>query len=116
MKQILSALLGITLVAQQQPKQEELIIRENIKIVVAPTTVTRGDGSYVNGLEPKDFKLYDNEKLQVVEQDVSFIPISLVVAVQRSAQMEPVLSKIQKMNTLVENLILGEQGEVALVG
>ena len=116
MKQILSAFLGLTLFAQQPPKQEDLKITTNIQIVVAPTTVTRPDGSYVSGLEAKDFKLYDNEKLQVVEQDVSFIPISLVIAVQRSAQMEQVLPTIQKMHTMVESLILGEQGEVALVG
>lgn len=112
MKPWIAGVLCTTIIAQQ----ERPTFVERVNIVVAPTTVMRGDGSYVNGLEPKDFKLYDNNKLQTIQEDVSFIPISLVVAVQRSAQTETALPAVQKMGSLLEGLVLGEHGEAAIVG
>jgi VWFA-related protein len=83
--------------------------------VVAPVTVTDKDGRYINGLEAKDFTLFDNKKPQDTKVDVSFIPISLVVAVQANNMVEPALPAIKKIGPLLEGLVIGEQGEAAIL-
>jgi VWFA-related protein len=93
----------------------ESIIRVTVQEVVAPVTVTDKHGNYVNGLEVKDFKLFDNNKLQEIKLDVSFVPISLVVAIQANASVEPVLPQIKKIGPLLEGLVVGQAGEAAIV-
>ena len=85
------------------------------KIVIAPTTVTDSSGQFVSGLLPRDFSLYDNGKLQRVNQDVAYEPLSLVVAVQASANMEGILPKIQKIGTLLNSQVVGDNGQVAVL-
>lgn len=116
----LAFLASLALFAQQpQPpapaEEKDLVIRERVNIVIAPTTVTDKAGNYVNGLEPRDFRLYDNGKLQTIQQDISFIPISVVVAIQRSASTEEVLPALKRIGTMLETLVLGETGEAAIV-
>ena len=67
--------------------QEELperVFRTQTNVVLAPVTVFDQNDGFVNGLEAREFRLYDNEKLQDISMDVSFTPISLVVAIQRN--------------------------------
>ena len=42
-------------------------------------------------------------------------PISLVVAIQADYKVEKVLPKIQKIGSLLENMVAGDNGEVAIV-
>jgi VWFA-related protein len=112
-REFLPALMSAAAPAQESP--ERTVIRTTVNIVVAPTTVLDKNGRYVNGLEARDFRLYDNEKLQELKIDVSYVPISLVVAVQASSSVEPVLPMIKKLGPLVEGLLIGEQGEAAVL-
>jgi VWFA-related protein len=73
------------------------------------------DGEYVNGLQPWNFQLTDNGKAQDIRVDVTYVPKSLVVAIQANSSAEPVLPKIQKIGSLLKPLVMGDQGEVALV-
>jgi hypothetical protein len=85
-----------------------------VNIVVAPITVTR-DGHYVNGLEARNFKLLDNGKEQDIKLDVTYVPISLVVAVQSSSNAQVYLPVIKRIGPLIEGLIIGQQGEAAIL-
>jgi VWFA-related protein len=100
------------LVAQEQGPS----FRTGVNVVVAPTVVTDRQGDYINGLQPQDFQLTDNGKPQLIKVDVTYVPISLVVAIQANSGAEPVLPKIQKIGSLFRGLVTGEQGEVALLG
>ncbi|MEO7142880.1 MAG: VWA domain-containing protein [Bryobacteraceae bacterium] len=91
------------------------VIQTTVKVVIAPTTVTNDHGDYIPSLLPRDFSLYDNGKLQRVTQDIAFEPLSLVIAIQASANMEAVLPKIQKIGALLNAQVLGENGEVAIL-
>src|SRR5579863_5727993 len=84
-------------------------------VVIAPTTVLDKHGDYVNGLQPQDFQLYDNNKLQHIQQDVHDEPLSLVIAVQKSANLNEILPKIQRIGSMLKDLIAGEDGETAIV-
>jgi VWFA-related protein len=90
--------------------------RTSTTVVIAPTTVRERNGEFVNGLQLQDFELYDNNKLQKVNADVRDEPLSLVVAVQRSSNLTEVLPKIQRIGTELNQLVAGQDGEIAVVG
>lgn len=86
-----------------------------VRIVMAPVTVTDRSGNIVEGLQPSDFRLYDNGKLQRVTEDMTSHPLSLVVAVQANAQVEKILPQIQRLGALLQAQVLGDEGEVAVL-
>lgn len=101
--------------AQQEPETPGLNIREFVTNVVAPTTVLDQDDKIVNGLQPHDFVLKDNDKLQDIKVDVTFQPIDVVLVVQADGVTEEVLPRVKKLGPLLENLVIGEQGTVAII-
>jgi len=62
-----------------------------VRVVVAPVIVTDRDGDYIDGLQPNQFHLFDNDKEQEIKVDVAFQPISLVIAVQANDRVDSVL-------------------------
>jgi len=106
--------LALSLFAQDTETPGQ-VFRATVNVVVAPVTVTDRDGNYVTDLQPSNFRLYDNEQIQDIKVDVSYIPISLVVAVQANWDMEAVLPRLQKIGPLFQPLVTGEQGEVAVL-
>jgi len=83
--------------------------------VVVPVTVFDREGGYVNGLQPQQFHLYDNGKEQNIEVDVAYEPISLVIAIEASSHVEGILPQVQKIGNLISPLVIGDQGEAAVV-
>lgn len=102
---------------KQEPKPEEdFKIVETFKYVLAPVIVTDKDGKYVQGILPTEFRLYDNKRLQKITEDVATHPISLVVAIQSNSTVEKILPQIQKTGNVMSNLVLGEAGEISIIG
>src|SRR5216684_7359217 len=98
---------GVAVLAQETNKDatddKTKVITSRTDVVVAPTTVLDKDGSYVQGLKPSEFDVYDNDKKQDVRVDEIFAPISLVVAIQANAKAEGALPKIQRLGTMFES-------------
>jgi VWFA-related protein len=84
-------------------------------LVIAPTTVTDSKGKSIDAVEPADLILYDNGVRQAVQVDESFNPISLVVAIQTSANSAAILDKLSTSGILFTGLLAGDRGETALV-
>ncbi|MBI4904957.1 MAG: VWA domain-containing protein [Acidobacteria bacterium] len=106
------------LATEREQKKEEPVgttITVTTKIVQAPTIVYDAGGRAVNGLQLHNFEVFDNDKPQEFKLDVAFQPIDVVVAVQADAVAEDVLPKIKKIGSLLENLVAGEQGSVAVI-
>jgi VWFA-related protein len=101
--------------APAQADSADQTIRATVNVVIAPTTVTDGRGLIVNGLKPQEFKLYDNDKLQEISQDIGFLPLSLVICIQKSANVEAILPKIKKMGTVLHDMLVGQDGEAAII-
>jgi len=107
--------------AQSPPATDSLkddkdsVIRTSVNVVIAPTTVRDKKGEFVDGLQLQDFQLYDNNKLQKVTADVRDEPLSLVIAVQKSSNLNDVLPKIQRIGSMLNDLVAGQDGEVAVV-
>src|SRR5258708_19658301 len=91
------------------------VIRTNVNVVIAPTTVRDRSGNFVNGLQLQDFELYDNNKLQKISADVRDQPLSLVVAGQKSSNLNDIMPKIQRIGSMLNNLVAGQDGEIAVV-
>ena len=107
-----AALLAAVLLAQENG---DITIRQRVDEVIAPTTVLDKDGSYVTGLKPMEFKLYDNDQPQTIKVEEVISPVSLVVAIQADYKVEKVLPKIQKIGNLLENMVAGDNGEIAVI-
>jgi VWFA-related protein len=95
--------------------EKDVVIQTNVNVVIAPTTVRDKSGDYVDGLQLQDFELYDNNKLQKITADVRDEPLSLVIAVQKSSNLNDVLPKIQRIGAMLNDLVAGQDGEVAVV-
>jgi VWFA-related protein len=101
---------------QPQPEQgQPLVFKGGVELVTAPVLVYDRDGSYVNGLQPFQFHLYDNSKEQNIKVDVTYEPISLVICLQANAHVEGLLPQVRKIGNLISPLLIGEQGEAALI-
>ncbi len=98
-----------------QDQEPGAVIRVPVNVVIAPTTVRDKKGEFVDGLQLQDFQLYDNKKLQSIKADVKDQPLSLVVAVQKSFNMNEILPKIQRIGPMLNDLLAGQDGEVALI-
>lgn len=109
------ALLAVFALSAQDDMPRRSDIIERVEVVIAPTTVTDKDGRFVNGLNVGDFVLTDNDKPQRITQDIVFQPLSVVVAVQSSADVEGLLPKIQKIGPALSALVTGDTGEVAVL-
>ena len=89
--------------------------KSTVPLVVSPTTVKDAKGHYVDGLDSKDLVLYDNNVAQPAQLDFEVYPISLVVAVQTSANSEAVLDKLGRSGILLSQLLAGNAGETAVI-
>jgi VWFA-related protein len=104
----------------QQPAQEDAAQAPfkfigGVEVVQAPVLVFDHDGNYVDGLQPYQFHLFDNGKEQNISVDVTYQPISLVICLQANAHVDAILPQVKKIGTLIEPLLIGEQGEAAVI-
>lgn len=108
-------LSSLALPLAAQTNLDDTIFRVDTLTVSAPVTVLDRDNRLVNGLDAKDFTLLDNGVPQDIKVDVSYVPISIVLAIQANNVVEPFLPTIKKLGTLLEGLVIGEQGECAVM-
>jgi len=97
------------------PSSDDPLVKTSVTNVVAATTVLDKSGNYINGLTLQDFTLYDKGVVQKITADVSFAPISMVIAIQRTNNLQEILPKIQNDGLLVANNVVGEDGEAAVL-
>ena len=92
------------------------LIRTTVRSVLVPTTVLDPDGhGYVNGIQANEFELYDNGKPQKISAEFTQLPMSVVLAVQANSDIDPVLPQLRKTGLLLQGLVTGEGGDVAIL-
>ena len=99
---------------QQPPKSE---IKVQVALVTTPVTVRDGRGAMVHDLEAKDFQVTDQGIGQKISHfDLGGDPISLVILVETSSRIEPLMPEIRKTGILLTQTVMGQTGEAAVVG
>ena len=100
------------------PAQEAPDFGQPIKVtvsnLVAPVLVTDHNHNIVDGLQPHQFHLYDNGVEQNIQVDTAYEPVSLVVAIEKSARVDGILPQLHKLGILLSQ-ITGKQGEAAVM-
>lgn len=102
-------------VIQKAPAATTIKLRSIL--VNTPVTVRDTSGEMVHTLEAKDFRITDNGVEQKITHfDLGGDPISLVVVVETSSRIEPLMPQIRKTGILLTQAVTGPTGETAIVG
>jgi VWFA-related protein len=96
-------------------EEDGQVIRSTVQVVLVPTMVTDKQGNTINGLRENDFILLDNGKPQKIDRDIAFLPLSIVICIQRNANVEGMLPKIRKIGNVIHDQLVGQDGEAAVV-
>jgi VWFA-related protein len=92
-------------------------IKVRTLLVNTPVTVRNEKGEMVHDLEESDFRITDNGAPQKITHfNLGGDPISLVVVVETSSRIAPILPKIRKSGILISQTVTGPTGEGAVVG
>jgi VWFA-related protein len=92
-------------------------IRTHVTLVNTPVTVVNEKGQLVYDLDAQDFRLTDNGVRQrITNVDLGNNPLSLVIVIETSSRIEPLLPEIRKTGVVFTETVIGPQDEAAVVG
>ncbi len=102
---------------QQPPKDTQAKVKVQVALVNTPVTVRDGRGDMVHNLEARDFRITDNGVTQRISHfDLGGDPLSMVILLQTSSRIEPLLPQVRKTGILFTQTVMGPTGEAAVVG
>ena len=100
---------------QQGPQQQP--IRVKVEVVSAPVVVRDAQGEMVTDLDELNFRIFDNGVQQRIEHfDMGGDALSVVLVVETSTRVQPMLPAIRKAGIVFTQSILGGTGEGAVIG
>jgi VWFA-related protein len=106
----------LTAQQQQQPAARgDIDFYQRVTNILAPTKVFDHDGQLVNGVRGDQFHLFDNGKEQNIRVEESFVPMSMVVAIQCNGEVDQILPKVNRIGNMIAPLMLGTEGEAAVL-
>jgi VWFA-related protein len=101
---------------QQPPKNTQAKVKVQVALVNTPVTVRDGRGDMVHDLEAHDFHITDNGVAQQISHfDLGGDPISLVILVETSSRIAPLLPEMRKTGILFTQTVMGPTGEASVV-
>src|SRR5712664_4177142 len=102
---------------QLPPKDVQAKVKVHVALVNTPVTVRDGRGDMVHNLEAHDFQITDNGVAQQISHfDLGGDPISMVILLETSSRIEPLLPQVRKTGILFTQTVMGPTGEAAVVG
>jgi VWFA-related protein len=102
---------------QLPPKDTQAKVKVQVTLVNTPVTVRDGRGEMVHNLEARDFQVTDNGvRQQISHFDLGGDPISMVILIETSSRIEPLLPEIRKTGILFTQTVMGPSGDAAVVG
>ncbi len=101
---------------QLPPKDTQAKVRVRVALVNTPVTVRNGRGDMVHNLEAGNFQVTDNGIAQQISHfDLGGDPLSLVILLQTSSRIEPLMPQVRKTGILFTQTVIGPTGEAAVV-
>jgi VWFA-related protein len=92
-------------------------VKVRVALVNTPVTVRDGRGEMVHNLEARDFQIADNGVAQQISHfDLGGDPISMVILIETSSRIAPLLPEVRKTGILFTEPVMGPTGEAAVVG
>jgi len=102
---------------QVPPQDTPAKVKVQVRLVDTPVTVRDGHGDMVHNLEAHDFQITDNGVAQQISHfDLGGDPLSMVLLVETSSRIEPLLPQVRKTGILFTQTVMGPSGEAAVVG
>jgi VWFA-related protein len=99
---------------QQAPPQARIKVQATL--VNTPVVVHNSKGEMITNLDAKDFQIRENGiPQQITHFDLGSDPISMVLLVENSSRIAPLLPEIRKTGILFTQTVLGPTGEAALL-
>jgi VWFA-related protein len=100
---------------QQPPPPPKIGVR--VTLVNTPVTVRNAKGQMVDNLDVKDFRVTDNGVEQKITHfDLGGDPLSLVILVETSSRIAPLLPQVRKTGILLTETVMGLDAEAAVIG
>jgi VWFA-related protein len=120
----IAASFAATEVSGQAPSSRPVVneapdakIRTHVTLVNTPVTVVNEKGQLVYDLDAQDFRLTDNGVRQrITNVDLGNNPLSLVIVIETSSRIEPLLPEIRRTGVVFTETVIGPQDEAAVVG
>jgi VWFA-related protein len=105
------------MVVQPAPPESAARVKVQVTLVNTPVTVRDAKGQMVHDLDVKDFRVTDNGVRQEIRHfDLGSDPLSVVILIETSSRIEPLLPGIRKTGILFTQTVMGPSGEAAVVG
>jgi len=101
---------------QPTPPQALAKLTARATLVIAPVTVRDRSGAMIHNLDQQDFIVTDNGALQKITHfEVGGDPLSMVIAVETSTRIDPMLPELRKLGILVTLQVMGPEAEAAVI-
>lgn len=101
----------------QSNQKQTPTIRARVEFVSTPVTVTDSRGEMVMDLPQSEFHIFDNGVEQKIEHfDLGGDPLSMVLVVECSSRIEPLLPALKKIGIIFAQVVMGETDEAAMLG
>ena len=102
---------------QQTPPEALAKITARVTLVSTPVTVRDSRGSMIHDLDQQDFVVTDNGVPQKITHfDVGGDPLSIVVVVETSSRVDPLLPQLRKLGSIFTEQVMGPDAEAAVLG
>jgi VWFA-related protein len=102
---------------QQTPPEVLAKLTARVTLVTTPVTVRDQGGAMIHNLDQQDFLITDNDAPQKITHfEVGGDPVSIVVAVETSTRIDPMLPQLRKLSVLFTEQIMGPEAEAAVIG
>ncbi len=102
---------------QQPPKDTRAKVKVQVALVNMPVTVRNARGDMVHDLEATNFRISDNGVAQPISHfDLGGDPISMVILIETSSRIAPLLPAMTKTGILFTQTVMGSTGEAAVIG
>jgi VWFA-related protein len=101
----------------EKPPGEKPLVHVRTNLVTAPVTVRDSKGELALHLTQNDFHIFDNGIEQKIQNfDLGGDPLSIVLAVETSSRVEPMLPAIRKSGIVFSQAVMGPNAEAAVLG
>jgi VWFA-related protein len=123
MRTLLACVMALcTVTGQSSPPADPSVratFRTQTQVVQVPVVVMDRKGRPLHGLDPHQFQVLDDGRPQQILVDTfetGVAPIALIIAVQTSGISAAVLAKVHEIGSMIQPIVTGERGRVALLG